>query len=99
MSSLSSDYTNGRHRGAVFVTVAIAALVALAVGAMIVWKPEWSSFFYVSGVGALVFLGGIGFCLHVDFFSPRSPLLWALVGSALLFVVAQGFFEFIAPGL
>ena len=26
-------------------------------------------------------------------------LLWALVGSALLFVVAQGFFEFIAPGL
>lgn len=81
------------------MTAFIAALVAAAVVVAISTTPELAGFAYVSGVGGLVFLTGIGFCLHVDYLSPRSPLLWALVATAALFVLAQGFFQFVAPGL
>ena len=81
------------------LAIGIAWLALMAVALIAGLFPTLRAFAYVEGIGLIIGGSGLYLCVRFAVFDTRSSTFWLLLLCFAVFIVAQGFFQFIAPRL
>lgn len=81
------------------IALALAWLGILLIVLLCGLFPTIAAFVYVEGVGLLIGGAGLYLSVRAGAFESRSATFWLLLGTFFFFILAQAFFQFLAPGL